>query len=236
MSLGIWDIGHPLGTIFVMKKDAVKGRAVWVLVVIVLLNMLYPITSGNHAVALIVYQILYAGLFLVGISVTSESRVHFAVSVSIAVIWLVVAVMYSLDPTNVWKIQTTYAVLLVFHVNIIFTLMRYIFTAEKVTADVIYAACAVYFLLSFFFVPIYGMLETALPGSYVDNTLGSPVSWQQFVYFSLITLSTAGYGDILPANMWARMLAGIEVTIGVLYVAILVARLVSLYDVQRRKE
>lgn len=236
MGLGIWDIGHPLGTIFVMKKDAVKGRAVWVLVVIVLLNMLYPITSGNHAVALIVYQILYAGLFLVGISVTSESRVHFAISVSIAVIWLVVAVMYSLDPTNVWKIQTTYAVLLVFHVNIIFTLMRYIFTAEKVTADVIYAACAVYFLLSFFFVPIYGMLETALPGSYVDNTLGSPVSWQQFVYFSLITLSTAGYGDILPANMWARMLAGIEVTIGVLYVAILVARLVSLYDVQRRKE
>lgn len=219
-----------------MKKDAVKGRAVYVLVVIVLLNMLYPITSGNHVAALIIYQILYAGLFLAGIFVTSESRAHFAISVSIAVIWLVVAVMYSLDPTNVWKIQTTYAILLVFHVNIIFTLMRYIFTAEKVTADVIYAACAVYFLLSFFFVPIYGMLETALPGSYVDNTLGTPVSWQQFVYYSLITLSTAGYGDILPANMWARMLAGVEVTIGVLYVAILVARLVSLYDVQRQKK
>lgn len=219
-----------------MKKDAVKGRAVYVLIAIVLLNMLYPITSGNHAAALILYQVLYAGLFLVGIFVTSENRVHFAISVSIAVIWLVAAVLYALDPTSFWKIQVTYAILLIFHINIILTLMRYIFTAEKVTADVIYAACAVYFLLSFFFVPIYGMLETAFPGSYVDNTLGTPVSWQQFVYFSLITLSTAGYGDILPANMWARMLAGIEVTIGVLYVAILVARLVSLYDVQRRKE
>jgi hypothetical protein len=70
----------------------------------------------------------------------------------------------------------------------------------------------------------------------VDNTLGGAVSWQQFVYYSLITLSTAGYGDILPANMWARMLAGLEVTIGVLYIAILVARLVSLYDVQRRQD
>lgn len=90
------------------------------------------------------------------------------------------------------------------------------------------------FLLSFFFVPVFGMLEAAIPGFFVDHTLGAPVHWQQFVYYSLVTLSTAGYGDILPANMWARMLAGLEATIGVLYVAILVARLVSLYEVRRR--
>ena len=150
-------------------------------------------------------------------------------------VWLIAAVLYALDPTNAWKIQITYLILLVYHVMIVSVLMRYIFTAESVTADVIYAACAVYFLLSFFFVPIYCMLETAIPGSFVDNTLGAPVQWQQFVYYSLITLSTAGYGDILPESMWARMLAGIEVTVGVLYVAILVARLVSLYDIQRKR-
>ncbi len=55
-----------------MKKDAVKGRAVYVLVFIVLLNMLYPITDGNNAAAQILYQILYAGLFLLGIFVTSD--------------------------------------------------------------------------------------------------------------------------------------------------------------------
>jgi hypothetical protein len=217
-----------------MKKDAVKGRAVYVLTMIVLLNMLYPITSGGSIAALIIYEILFAGLFAVGIMITSDSRAHIAWSVSIAVIWFVSAVIYALDPGNFWKTQITFIILLVFHVNIIWVLMRFIFSAEKVTADVIYAACAVYFLLSFIFVPIYGILETAIPGSYVDNTLGGPVQWQQFVYYSLITLSTAGYGDILPTTMWARMLSGIEVTIGVLYVAILVARLVSLYDVQRR--
>lgn len=218
-----------------MKKDAVKGRAVYLLIFIVLLNMLYPITNGNNAASQILYQILYAGLFVVGIMVTSDNRRHIGFSIALAVIWFIAASIYSLDPTNYWKTQITYAILLVFHINIIWTLMRYIFAAEKVTADVIYAACAVYFLLSFFFVPIYGMLETAVPGSYVDNTLGGLVQWQQLVYYSLITLSTAGYGDILPTTMWARMLAGIEVTIGVLYVAILVARLVSLYDVQRRE-
>jgi hypothetical protein len=207
-----------------------------VLALIVLLNMLYPMTSGNDQLALIGYQLLYAGLFVVGIFITSDNRAQVIWSASIAVVWFIAAVSYSLDPTSVWKIQTTYAILLVFHVTIIAVLMRYIFSARQVTADVIYAACAVYFLLSFFFVPVYGMLETAVPGSFVDNTLGGAVSWQQFVYYSLITLSTAGYGDILPATMWARMLAGLEVTVGVLYIAILVARLVSLYDVQRREE
>lgn len=219
-----------------MKKDSVKGRAVYVLVFIVLLNMLYPITDGNNTATQLLYQVLYAGLFVVGIMVTSDSRRHIVFSIALAVIWFIAASIYALDTTNYLITQITYAILLVFHINIIWTLMRYIFNAEKVTADVIYAACAVYFLLSFFFVPIYGMLETAMPGSYVDNTLSGPVQWQQLVYYSLITLSTAGYGDILPTTMWARMLAGIEVTIGVLYVAILVARLVSLYDVQRRSE
>lgn len=218
------------------RKDTIKGRAKYVLILIVLLNMLYPITGSGSIVALIGFAALYAGLFIVGIMITSDSRAHITWSVSIAVIWLVMTVVYAFDPTSFWKTQVSSFILIVFHSTIILVLMRYIFTAEQVTADVIYAACAVYFLLSFFFVPVYGMLESAIPGSFVDNTLGTAVHWQQFVYYSLVTLSTAGYGDILPANMWARMLAGLEATIGVLYVAILVARLVSLYEVRRRSQ
>lgn len=217
-------------------RDAIKGRAVYVLVLIVALNMIYPITADNNVVALIVYQVLYASLFVAGIFITSDSPRHVAWSSGVAVLWLILAVMYSLDPTNAWKVQATYFILLVFHVTIIWTLMRYIFQARVITADVIYAACAVYFLLSFFFVPIYGMLETASPGAFLDNVRGQAVSWQQLVYYSLITLSTAGYGDVVPASPWARMLAGIEATVGVLYVAVLMARLVSLYEVKRKDD
>ena len=214
--------------------DVVKGRAKYVLILIVLLNLLYPITSNGSIISLIGFASLYAGLFIVGILITSDSRAHITWSIGIAVIWLIMTVVYAFDPTSFWKTQVSSFILIVFHSTIILVLMRYIFTAEQVTADIIYAACAVYFLLSFFFVPVYGMLEAAIPGSFVDNTLETAVHWQQFVYYSLVTLSTAGYGDILPANPWARMLAGLEATIGVLYVAILVARLVSLYEVRRR--
>src|SRR6185503_2339148 len=219
----------------IKHQDAIKGRAKYVLILIVLLNVLYPITSSGSTASLIGFAVLYAGLFIIGIFITSDSRAQITWSIGIALIWLVMTVIWAFDPTSFWKTQVSSFILIVFHTTIILVLMRYIFTAEQVTADVIYAACAVYFLLSFFFVPVYGMLEAVIPGSFVDNTLGTAVRWQQFVYYSLVTLSTAGYGDILPANTWARMLAGLEATIGVLYVAILVARLVSLYEVRRRK-
>jgi hypothetical protein len=217
-------------------RDVVKGRTVYVLALIVLLNMLYPMTSGGSVIALILYEILYAGLFAVGIVITSDSRTHITWSIGTAVIWLIMAVAYALDPASMWKSLVTNFILLIFHATITGVLFRHIFNATAVTLDVIYAAVAVYFLLSFFFVPIYGMLETVSPGSFMDNTLHTPVAWQQIVYYSLITLSTAGYGDVVPVNPWARMLAGLEATVGVMYVAILMARLVSLYDAQRREK
>jgi hypothetical protein len=56
------------------------------------------------------------------------------------------------------------------------------------------------------------------------------VFWPQFIYFSLVTLTTSGYGDILPVSGWARALANVEQVIGVLYIAVLMARLVGLSE------
>jgi hypothetical protein len=53
--------------------------------------------------------------------------------------------------------------------------------------------------------------------------------WNQLVYFSLTTLSTLGYGDISPVKAFARLWATLEAAVGVLYLAILVARLVAVY-------
>ena len=216
-----------------MPKDAVKRRAKYVLIVAVLLNLLYPLTGSGSIASGIGFAVLYASLFIVGILITSDSQAQITWSISIAVLWLVMAIAFTLDPTSYWKLQVSALLLLVFQATLIVVLLRYIFMAEQVNADVIYAACAVYFLLAYFFVPMYSMLEAGAPGSFIDQTLKAPVHWQQFVYFSLVTLSTAGYGDILPVSMWARMVAGLEATIGVLYIAILVARLVSLYQVRR---
>jgi voltage-gated potassium channel len=218
----------------IRPHDAVQGRAFYVLVLIVTLNMIYPITSGGSVISLLIFQVLYAGLFAVGIIITSDNRRQVIWSVSLAALWLLFATVSAFNPGNFWWNVITYFILMLFHASITWVLFRYIFTATAVTADVIYGAIAVYFLLSFFFVPVYGLVEIASPGSFIDNGTGAPVQWQQLVYYSLITLSTAGYGDISPISPWSRMLAGLEATVGVMYVAILMARLVSLYDRQQR--
>jgi hypothetical protein len=55
-------------------------------------------------------------------------------------------------------------------------------------------------------------------------------------YFSFITLSTVGYGDITPLSRIARWLAAMEAMTGLLYVAVLIARLVSLYSVPKSND
>ncbi len=55
-------------------------------------------------------------------------------------------------------------------------------------------------------------------------------SWNLSMYFSLITLTTVGYGDIIPSSRWLMVFASFEAITGLIYIAVIVARLVSSYD------
>lgn len=211
------------------QKDTVQGRVLILLILTALLHVIYPVTLGGDTASLIVYNALYAGMFLAGIFIASDSRPHLMAAVVMALAWLTMAVLYALDPAHTGKILATYLTLNAFQATLVWLLLRYIFAARAVTRDVLYAAVTVYILLGALFVPVYGALELLAPGSFLDNGTGQPVFWQQFVYFSLVTLTTSGYGDILPVSGWARAAANLEQVIGVLYIAILMARLVGLY-------
>ncbi len=90
----------------------------------------------------------------------------------------------------------------------------------------ILGAVAAYLLLGLVWAQAYQLVALAHPGAFtgaIDS--GAQGAW---VYFSFVTLTTTGYGDILPAHAAARSLANLEALIGQLYPAILLARLVSL--------
>ena len=102
-----------------------------------------------------------------------------------------------------------------------------------VTPDTIAGAICFYLLLGVIWALIYALVEIAHPGSFLDG--GRPVGSggghslvPELLYLSLATLSTLGYGDILPVTPQARMLAALEGIIGPLYLAVLIARLVGL--------
>jgi hypothetical protein len=101
-----------------------------------------------------------------------------------------------------------------------------------VTGHRIRGAIAAYLLLAVFFAYVYGLIEYVYPGS-LRFPEGGPAAGngelhQGFLYFSVVTITTLGYGDITPIHPWARATVMLEAIIGPLYLAILVARLVSL--------
>jgi Ion channel len=98
-----------------------------------------------------------------------------------------------------------------------------------VTPDHLFTAATVYLLLAAMWFTLYRAVETLQPGSF-EQTLAGPVRPPiDLLYFSLATLTTLGYGDIVPVGGEVRMLAALESAVGVLYVAITVAVLVSAY-------
>lgn len=101
------------------------------------------------------------------------------------------------------------------------------FRAGPVTAHRLQGGIAGYLLLGLTWAAAYALLETLRPGAF-SGALGVAGGHRAFVYFSFVTLTTVGYGDVLPVHPAARSLAVLEAVTGPLYIAILLARLVSL--------
>jgi hypothetical protein len=112
---------------------------------------------------------------------------------------------------------------------------------ESVSTETIFNAVSVYLLLGLVWALAYVAIEFVHPGSLL--LLGEPIgqsaapsqslSFPLLVYYSLITLTTAGYGDIVPDASLARGVSALEAITGQLYLAILIARLVGVHASQR---
>ncbi len=122
-------------------------------------------------------------------------------------------------------------VALFFSVSFYF-LSRQLFIVRKVTADTIKGGVSAYLLLGFIWAILYLLLMEINPDAFVIASNKE----MMFVHFSFTTLTTLGYGDIVPNGRYAAMLTNSEAIIGPLYLTIFVARLVSLYIVSETKE
>jgi len=112
-------------------------------------------------------------------------------------------------------------------------LLRFILRAPSVNTEVLCASISAYLMLGLMWTMAYWLVDQLTPGgAFSFNTNAGTRSMNGFTgfYFSFITLSTVGYGDITPVSRIARWLAAMEAMTGLLYVAVLIARLVSLYS------
>jgi voltage-gated potassium channel Kch len=113
---------------------------------------------------------------------------------------------------------------------LVFLVLRRVFQAGPITTQRIEGAIAVYLLFGLMWANVYQFIELLKPGAFQISSGGAGASdrFSPLLYFSFITLTTLGYGDIVPIHPVARSLAMVEALTGQLYPAILIARLVSM--------
>ena len=116
--------------------------------------------------------------------------------------------------------------------------LRFLFRADRVTHGTIWASLCVYLLLGIVWADVYSMLDYLNPSAFefsraVEGSTGHmELGAQESVvplYYSFVTMTTLGYGDIVPRTPTARMLSALQAVMGQLYLAVLVARLVGLH-------
>lgn len=115
-------------------------------------------------------------------------------------------------------------------------LLHFVLRAPLVTVEVLCASIAAYLMLGLMWTVAYWLVDQLTPGGaffFNNNQDSQSIDGFTGFYFSFITLSTVGYGDITPVSRAARWLAAMEAMTGLLYVAVLIARLVSLYSTSK---
>lgn len=122
-------------------------------------------------------------------------------------------------------------------------LAKHILSARRVTLEIIFAAMCLYIIFAILWGAIYTNLELYYGAAFSFNGMGAAEAgidrdelYRHMIYYSFVTLSTLGYGDILPIHAVSLNWASLEAMIGQFYIAIVIARLVSMYTVEQGRE
>lgn len=196
------------------------------LLVFVSAPFVQELPNGDLADAILVSLILCAGVQAVGAGRRAMSLVVLFAAPAILARWVNLAWPGALPPA------LAPAAYLAFVAVIVFLFIRFILRAPRVHSEVLCAAVATYLLLGLLWASAFLMVARTSPGSYSGIPPGRELGVFDALYLSIITLTTAGYGDIAPLSGPARMLAMTETVAGTMYMAVIVARLVSLYTVE----
>lgn len=197
--------------------------------------ILFPVFEDIRY-GLILINIMTSLIVLFGIHAVSETKKTVIIGLILGVPWFVLSWIDIL----VWPLPMP--LMLVFNLFLVFFLaftagiiLRFILRAREICSDILFGAICIYFLIGGTWSTIYMLLDTIQPGSIVNNITGT-VDLSDLVYFSYITLTTLGYGEIIPIAGTARSLAIIEAIAGVMYIAIIISRLVGMFMVKSMKE
>lgn len=178
----------------------------------------------------ILRAISYSALLAIGLWSLRSSGRAFSAAIAFVIVGIVLNILFAYYKQTVFQTCSTIA-LLAFLFLATGTAMKQIAVGNNISANRIVGAICVYLMLGIIWALSYGLLEVMIPGSFGGLTDGeATLGWSpDWVYFSFVTMTTLGYGDVLPLTFFSRTLAYFEAIVGQFYLAVLVAGLVGAY-------
>jgi hypothetical protein len=200
---------------------------------IVFLLVTQPIVASLSATASEILVILLAAALVAGIWSLDTGRLWFRVALGLGLATLVLTGAGSLIPHDA-SLLSGIACLVALGVICVVLGVRWLFAAPSVTVHSLLAALSVYLLIGITFGLAHIGLFARDPSWYHGVSPGGrSAEAAELIYFSLGTLTTSAYGDILPEHPLSRLLCNVEAIVGQMYLAVLVATLVGSYAAAR---
>lgn len=170
--------------------------------------MFAPLLLATVRIAQIKGWVWPAVLLMTGAVISAALSIFFPLSILVGLKWGILAAFFGLCAIG---------------------LFSYLRKAHTIGDGHLYTAVSIYLLLGLQWFALYSVIDVLSPESIQHSTSAAADRHAELLYFSLVTLSTIGYGDVVPLKGEVRMLAALEGIAGVLYIAITVALLVSAY-------
>ncbi len=213
-------------------KTVIQDRFVHLLVVLLSLFLLYPFFQDTETSVPIVPLVFLISIILI-LRALRLHKTRFKIYIAIAAIAYLADICFALERIvylkELFSLITAF-IYAIFLVMAIIAITRKLFSVRKVSTDTIIGGICVYILLGFLWALFYYLIYCFDKGAF---SLQAQSASPNFFYFSFITLTTTGYGDIFPLDKVAMALSSLEAIAGQMYLAVLIARLVGLHVINQ---
>jgi len=175
----------------------------------------------------------FSALLAIGIWSLRKSGRLFRWAMGFVVAGIALNILHALNASSVVLLSSQLS-LLAFLLLATWSAGRQVAVGTNMSANRIVGAICIYLLLGVIWSIFYALIEFAVPGSFKGLTETVAANWHpDWMYYSFVTLTTLGYGDITPVTFSARALSYMEAIVGQFYIAVMVAGLVSAYITEK---
>jgi len=218
-------------------QDQIRDPSLTILLVLELCTIFVaaPLAAKGLPVARTVANTLVLAVLVIVVMLSRKWRAIVVILLGLA------ASVASFLPTGEWSpVSNTMArhggEILTFSA-LIWVVAHAVYAPGRITFHRLQGAIVLYLSLAMIFAATYGLIWELIPGAFANIAAprGDPQEVATMLYFSLSTLTTTGYGDIVPIDPFARSFANLESVIGPIFLAMTVARLVSMELADRRR-